>query len=84
MIACKGRVTQLARAPVKRAGSQSHEIRLDSLLESYSCGGRVAQLGEHLLCKKNHTSAASGVAYADARCATNLLNWTEVGPKSLG
>jgi hypothetical protein len=28
-----------------------HEILLDSLLESYSCRGRVAQLGEHLFCK---------------------------------
>ncbi len=35
-----------------RAGSHCHEILLDSLLELYSCRGRVAQLGEHLLCKK--------------------------------
>ena len=34
------------------AGSHCHEILLDSLLESYSCRGRVAQLGEHLLCKQ--------------------------------
>jgi len=31
--------------------------------------------------KQNHTSAASGVAYAETRGATNLLNWTEAGPK---
>ena len=29
----------------------------------------------------NHISAASGVAYIETRGATNLLNWTEVGPK---
>jgi hypothetical protein len=29
----------------------------------------------------NHTSAASGVAYAESRGATNLLKWTEAGPK---
>jgi hypothetical protein len=33
--------------------------------------------------RQNQTSAASGVAYGDARGATNLLNWTEVGPKRL-
>jgi hypothetical protein len=32
----------------------------------------------------NHISAASGVAYTETRGATNLLNWTEVGPKSVG
>jgi hypothetical protein len=31
--------------------------------------------------RQNHTSAASGVAYAESRGATNLLNWTEAGPK---
>jgi hypothetical protein len=31
--------------------------------------------------RQNHTSAASGVAYAETRGATNLLNWTEAGPK---
>ncbi len=44
-----------------------------------SSAGRAPALQES---RQNHTSAASGVAYADARCATNLLNWTEVGPKS--
>jgi hypothetical protein len=32
--------------------------------------------------RQNHTSAASGVAYAGTRGAINLLNWTEVGPKA--
>lgn len=32
---------------------------------------------------QNHTSAASGVAYAETRGATDLLNWTEAGPKIL-
>src|SRR6266481_3224342 len=41
------RVVQFARAPAKRAGGHSQE----NPLESYSCSGRVAQLGEHLLCK---------------------------------
>jgi len=41
-----------ARAPASRAGRQTREIRLDSPLESDSCGGRVPRLGEHLLCKK--------------------------------
>src|SRR5271168_242188 len=40
-----------------REGSHSDEIRLDSLLESYSCRGRVAQLGEHLLCKQGVTGS---------------------------
>ena len=31
---------------------------------------------------QNHTSAASGVAHAEPRGATNGLNWTEVGPKA--
>ena len=31
--------------------------------------------------RQNHTSAASGVAYADSRGAINLLNWTDVGPR---
>jgi hypothetical protein len=30
--------------------------------------------------RANHTSAASGVAYAEPCRATNLLNWTDVGP----
>ena len=42
------RVVQFARALAERAGGHSHE----NLLESYSCRGRVAQLGEHLLCKQ--------------------------------
>jgi hypothetical protein len=29
----------------------------------------------------NHTSAASGVAYAETCGATTLSNWTDVGPK---
>ena len=33
--------------------------------------------------RQNHTSAASGVAYAETRGANNLLNWTEAGPKIL-
>jgi len=39
--------------PALQAGGHSHE----NLLESYGCGGRIVQLGEHLLCngkvKKN-------------------------------
>jgi hypothetical protein len=31
--------------------------------------------------EQNHTSTASGVAYAESRGATEFLNWTEVGPK---
>ena len=31
--------------------------------------------------RQNHTSAASGVAYAETCGATTLSNWTEVGPK---
>ncbi len=41
------RVVQSARAPARRAGGHPQE----NLLELYSCRGRVAQLGEHLLCK---------------------------------
>jgi len=48
-----------ARAPAIRAGSHWHEILLDSLLESDSCRGRVAQLGEHLLCKHAFISPKS-------------------------
>src|SRR5271169_6971681 len=32
--------------------------------------------------RQNHTSAASGVAYAETRGATNLWKWTDVGPKA--
>ena len=46
-----------ARAPAIRAGSHWHEILLDSLIESDSCRGRVAQLGEHLLCKQGVTGS---------------------------
>src|ERR1700728_3509906 len=56
-VACDGWYDQFARAPANRASSQCHEIRLDSLLESYSCRGRVAQLGEHLLCKQGVTGS---------------------------
>jgi hypothetical protein len=31
----------------------------------------------------NHISAASGVAYAESCGATNLLNWTDVGPTTV-
>ena len=48
MVVPDRRVVQFARALAKRAGGHSHE----NLLESYSCRGRVAQLGEHLLCKQ--------------------------------
>ena len=44
-----------------------------------SSAGRASALQVSRL---NHTSAASGVAYADSRGATTLLNWTEVGPKA--
>ena len=54
-----GGTISFARAPANRAGSHCHEIRLDSLLESYSCRGRVAQLGEHLLCKHAFISPKS-------------------------
>jgi hypothetical protein len=47
----------LARAPAIRAGSHCHEILIDLLLESDSCRGRVAQLGEHLLCKQGVTGS---------------------------
>src|SRR5437879_4436023 len=53
---------QFARAPVKRAGGHSQE----NPLESYSCSGRVAQLGEHLLCKQ-------GVAGSIPATSTNHL-----------
>src|ERR1700733_822258 len=43
-----------------------------------SSAGRAPALQES---RQNHTSAASGVAYAEARGATNLVNWTDVGPK---
>ena len=46
-----------------------------------SSAGRAPALQES---RQNHTSAASGVAYADSRGAINLLNWTEAGPKSMG
>jgi hypothetical protein len=35
------------------------------------------------LSRINHTSAESGVAYAETLGATNLPNWIEVGPESL-
>ena len=57
---------QFARALANRAGSHCHEIVLDSPLESYSCRGRVAQLGEHLLCKQ-------GVAGSIPATSTNPL-----------
>src|SRR5271156_1351498 len=51
------------------------------LLWACSSAGRAPALQES---RQNHTSAASGVAYADSRGAINLLNWTEAGPKSMG
>src|SRR6266478_2515629 len=51
MVVPHRRVVQFARALAKRAGGHSHE----NLSESYSCRGRVAQLGEHLLCKQHHS-----------------------------
>jgi hypothetical protein len=57
----------LARAPAIRAGSHCHEILIDSLLESDSCRGRVAQLGEHLLCKQ-------GVAGSIPVTSTNFFS----------
>ena len=53
-----------------REGSHSDEIRLDSLLESYSCRGRVAQLGEHLLCKQGVTGSipvTSTIFFSDCK-----------------
>jgi hypothetical protein len=44
-----------------------------------SSAGRAPALQES---RQNHTSAASGVAYAGTRGAINLLNWTEVGPNA--
>src|SRR5437764_1092334 len=38
-------VVQFAGTPANRSHSR------ENLLESYTCRGRVAQLGEHLLCK---------------------------------
>src|SRR5713226_3934001 len=62
MVVPHRRVVQFARALAKRAGGHSHE----NLLESYSCRGRVAQLGEHLLCKQ-------GVAGSSPVTSTNLI-----------
>src|SRR5207248_7760056 len=39
-------VVQFAGTPANRSHSR------ENLLESYTCRGRVAQLGEHLLCKQ--------------------------------
>src|SRR5580692_7212945 len=50
-----------------------------------ACDGRAGEVAKAPALqesRQNHTSAASGVAYADARGAIDLLNWTEVGPKS--
>jgi len=47
MVAQRAHVARCARARANGAGSHFQAI----LLESYSCRGRVAQLGEHLLCK---------------------------------
>src|SRR6266550_5274685 len=66
-VARDGLADQLARPPANRVGSHSHEILLNSSLESYSCRGRVAQLGEHLLCKQ-------GVAGSIPATSTNLFS----------
>ena len=49
-------------------------------LQIWACSsaGRAPALQES---RQNHTSAASGVAYAETRGATTLLDWTEAGPK---
>src|SRR5208283_253551 len=51
-------------------------------LQRWACSsaGRAPALQVSSL---NHTSAASGVAYADARGVTSLSNWTDVGLNSL-
>ena len=53
-------------------------IRIIELRRACSSAGRAPALQES---GKTHTSAASGVAYADTRGATDPLNWTDVGPK---
>src|SRR6266550_2625752 len=69
-VARDGLADQLARPPANRVGSHSHEILLNSSLESYSCRGRVAQLGEHLLCK--HEPAFQ--SFHPLLCAFNVSN----------
>src|SRR6202007_2521906 len=46
-------------------------IRLESFLESYSCRGRVAQLGEHLLCKQ-------GAAGSSPATSTNHFHFSQI------
>src|SRR6266550_7516340 len=73
-VARDGLADQLARPPANRVGSHSHEILLNSSLESYSCRGRVAQLGEHLLCKQ-------GVAGSIPATSTNHIRFNEISSK---
>ncbi len=54
-------------APVKGADGHSQE----NLLKSYGCRGRVAQLGEHLLCKQG--VAGSIPATSTNRFAVNKI-----------
>src|SRR5271170_6967015 len=49
------------------------------LLWACSSAGRAPALQES---RQNHTSAASGVAYAETHGATNLFKWTDIGPKA--
>src|SRR5207248_2474061 len=67
-------VVQFAGTPANRSHSR------ENLLESYTCRGRVAQLGEHLLCKQgvrgsnpltstNHLPAIS-ITYYEASAAS--------------
>ncbi|SRR6266566_7833655 len=55
MVTLRGAYSSVGRAPSKRTGGHSQE----NPLESNSCSGRVAQLGEHLLCKHAFISPKS-------------------------
>ena len=76
--------------PARRAGSQSHEIRLDSLLESYSCRGRVAQLES--TCFASTPSSHQDVESTSLHSAKPAANWatnratenTENSPENTG
>jgi hypothetical protein len=48
----EGRAGQFARAPANKSRCSFVDFRERNLLESRSYRGRVAQLGEHLLCKR--------------------------------
>jgi hypothetical protein len=56
-----------------------HVIRGRFSCWACSSAGRAPALQES---RRNHTSAVSGVDYAETGGATNPLNGTEVGPKS--